>query len=82
MSTDGAEKAAEIASGTCLSPWLTLGTAKKSKATTDFLNGFYNENRLLKPEQPASAFVKLVKIGIPARLTGKTVSWEDVVKAH
>lgn len=47
---------------------------------TAFIDGIYYEHKLLKPEQPASAFVKLVKTGIPNSLTGQTVYWEDVLK--
>lgn len=45
-----------------------------------FLDAIKDEGRLLKPEQPASAFVHLVENGVPDCLNGKTVYWEDVVK--
>ncbi|KIW19439.1 hypothetical protein PV08_00011 [Exophiala spinifera] len=43
-----------------------------------FLNEIYSSNKLLKPEQPASAFVKLVETGIPDKFTGKTIYWGDI----
>ncbi|RKL26379.1 hypothetical protein BFJ72_g13775 [Fusarium proliferatum] len=44
-----------------------------------FLNALKAEGRLLKPEEPAAAFAKLVEIGIPKDLNGQTVYWEDVL---
>ncbi|KAG4261441.1 short chain dehydrogenase [Fusarium proliferatum] len=44
-----------------------------------FLNALKAEGRLLKPEEPAGAFAKLVETGIPKDLNGQTVYWEDVL---
>lgn len=53
------------------------GTA--SPELQKFLNALKAEGRLLKPEEPAAAFAKLVEIGIPKDLNGQTVYWEDVL---
>lgn len=44
-----------------------------------FVNGLKQEGKLLKPEEPAAAFVKLVEKGIPENLVGKSVNWDVVV---
>ncbi|KAF5725012.1 hypothetical protein FMUND_250 [Fusarium mundagurra] len=44
-----------------------------------FLNALKAEGRLLKPEEPAAAFAKLVETGIPKDLNGRTVYWEDIL---
>lgn len=42
------------------------------------MKSIYTEGRALRPEQPASAFVKLVETGIPQELTGATINWDKI----
>lgn len=53
-----------------------------SSAMSKFMNGISDGNNLLRPEQPASAFVKLAETGIPQSMTGSTVYWASVVEAE
>ncbi|KAF4420534.1 short-chain dehydrogenase [Fusarium acutatum] len=53
------------------------GTA--SPEVQKFLDALKAEGRLLKPEEPAVAFAKLVETGIPKDLNGQTVYWEDIL---
>ncbi|KAF5625176.1 uncharacterized protein FTJAE_10073 [Fusarium tjaetaba] len=53
------------------------GTA--SPELQKFLDALKAEGRLLKPEEPAAAFAKLVETGIPKDLNGQTVYWEDIL---
>jgi hypothetical protein len=36
------------------------------------------QNTLLRPEQPASAFVRIIETGIPEELSGKYVEWDSI----
>lgn len=51
---------------------------KASPVMQKFLNALEAEGKLLKPEESASAFVKLVETGIPDAMNGKTVYWETI----
>jgi hypothetical protein len=51
-----------------------------SPAMQAFLDGLKKDGKLLAPEQPASAFVKMVESGIPQTLNGKTVNWDVVLR--
>ncbi|QPC57873.1 hypothetical protein HYE67_000104 [Fusarium culmorum] len=50
-----------------------------SKDLLKFLETLKDEGKLLKPEEPATAFSVLVETGIPESLNGQTVYWEDIV---
>ncbi|EXJ53327.1 uncharacterized protein A1O5_13449 [Cladophialophora psammophila CBS 110553] len=50
----------------------------RNDAMQKFLGGIQAGGKLLRPEQPASAFVKIVETGIPQELTGSTINWDKV----
>jgi hypothetical protein len=60
--------------------WLIKIAASVSTAMQAFLAGLKKNGKLLTPEQPASAFVKMVESGIPKALNGKTVNWDVVLE--
>ncbi|KAH8816702.1 hypothetical protein F5884DRAFT_818653 [Xylogone sp. PMI_703] len=42
-----------------------------------WLNNLYKAGKLLSPDQPASAFAKLALNGIPKKLSGQLIAWDD-----
>ncbi|KIW87268.1 uncharacterized protein Z519_12171 [Cladophialophora bantiana CBS 173.52] len=52
--------------------------ANLSPAMQKFLDEIHAGGKLLRPEQPASAFVRIVETGIPQELTGSTINWDKV----
>lgn len=53
--------------------------AEGSEAMKRFLSSLKAEGRLLKPEQPAAAFVKIAETGVPDEMNGKTLNWDVIV---
>ncbi|KAF4334035.1 hypothetical protein FBEOM_12164 [Fusarium beomiforme] len=52
---------------------------KASQEQQRFLEALKAEGKLLKPEEPAEAYLKLVETGIPDDLNGQTVYWGIII---
>ncbi|WXC44487.1 hypothetical protein QX201_004220 [Fusarium graminearum] len=59
----------------------TPGGDHISKDLLKFLETLKDKGKLLKPEEPATAFSVLVETGIPESLNGQTVYWKDIVNS-
>jgi hypothetical protein len=46
----------------------------------EWLQNLHDENQLLRPEQPAAAFVRVITKGIPSSMSGKVISWDRILE--
>lgn len=46
----------------------------------EWLQNLHDEKQLLRPEQLAAAFVRIIAKGIPSSMLGKVIPWDTILE--